>query len=79
MPEKTIEAFADHGTVARTVDADVDEAKRLLGRIEDAGVSMEDVTKQLQEDGVQAFSESVDELLDTLAGKIEAVGARGAA
>jgi transaldolase len=79
MPETTIDAVIDHARIARTVDADVDEARRMLAELEEAGVSLERVTKQLQEDGVRLFSESFDALLETLAGRLEAVGARGVA
>jgi transaldolase/glucose-6-phosphate isomerase len=79
MPETTIDAVIDHARIARTVDADVDEARRMLAELEEAGVSLDRVTKQLQEDGVRLFSESFDALLETLAGRLEAVGARGVA
>jgi transaldolase len=79
MPEGTIAAFLDHGTVRRTVDADVDGARRLLEQVEAAGVSIDAVTKQLEIDGVKAFSASFDSLIATLAGSMEELRARGAA
>jgi transaldolase len=69
MPDSTIEAFVDHGTVARTVDEGVDEAKATLERIEAVGVSMEDVSTTLEEEGVAAFSKSFDELVQSLQDK----------
>jgi transaldolase len=79
MPETTIAAVLDHAKVERTVDRDVDEARRIIDELEAAGVSLDEVTKKLQEDGVDSFVESFDALIDALAGKMESVGARGAA
>ena len=72
MPETTIAAFEDHGTIARTVDADVEGARAEIAQVEAAGVSMEDVTKQLELDGVKAFADSFDSLIETLRQSIDA-------
>jgi transaldolase len=79
MPEGTIAAFLDHGTVRRTVDDGVDEARRVLEQVEAAGVSMEAVTAKLEVDGVKAFSDSFDSLIGTLRSSMEEQRARGAA
>ena len=73
MPEATIEAFEDHGTVARTVDADVEGARRTLQALSDAGVDLDDVARTLEDEGVAAFEKSFDELLTTLRSKAESV------
>jgi transaldolase len=67
MPDATIEAFADHGTVERTIDADVDGAHRTLADIEAVGVSLDDVSTKLETEGVASFAKSFDDLLDVLA------------
>jgi transaldolase len=69
MPEETIEAFQDHGEVALTLDRDLDEAHRVFEAVEAAGVSYDDVTKTLEVEGVQKFSDSFDELLDGIRAK----------
>jgi transaldolase len=79
MPEGTIAAFLDHGTVKRTVDAGVEDARRTIDAIEAAGIGMDEVTRKLEVDGVKAFSDSFDELLETIAANMEELGARGAA
>jgi transaldolase len=79
MPEGTIAAFLDHGTVRRTVDDDVAGARSVIDQIEQAGVSMDAVTLKLEVDGVKTFSDSFDSLIRTLAGSMEELGARGAA
>jgi transaldolase len=69
MPDATIAAFRDHGTVARTVDADFDGAAAALKGVEDAGVSMADVAAVLEQKGVASFAASYTELLATIESK----------
>ncbi len=69
MPDATWRAFKDHGRVARTVDADIDEAFSVIGSIEETGISMDRVTRELEEEGVRLFTESFDALLGLIAGK----------
>ncbi len=79
MPEGTMAAFLDHGTVRRTVDADVDGARRVIEQVESAGVSLAAVTAKLETDGVASFSASFDSLISTLAKSMDDQRARGAA
>ncbi len=71
MPPQTIEAFRDHGVVdpaALTTDVDAAEAQiRALG---DLGIDLDDITETLQTEGVQAFADSADELLEALEAKM---------
>jgi transaldolase len=76
LPNKTIDAYLDHGTVARTVDADTHEAKRALERLEELGVDVADVARTLEDEGVASFAKSFDEVLQTLTDKANALGAR---
>ncbi|HEX8943061.1 MAG TPA: transaldolase [Gemmatimonadaceae bacterium] len=74
MPPQTIEAFRDHGVVARTVDANVDEAQRTIDALERNGVSMRDVTDKLLTDGLASFQKSFETLLAGLEKKTKALG-----
>ncbi|HLG66635.1 MAG TPA: transaldolase [Acidimicrobiales bacterium] len=69
MPEGTIEAFLDHGSVSRTLDAGVEDAVSVLERLGEVGVDMADVAATLEEQGVRAFAASFDDLLRALAAK----------
>ena len=69
MPDATVNDFLDHGTVARTVDQDVDQAHAELDALREAGIDMHDVARQLEEEGVASFSKSYDELLQALEDK----------
>ncbi|MFO7279398.1 MAG: transaldolase [Thermoanaerobacterales bacterium] len=71
MPEATLEAFEDHGTLARTVDADLDAAARTLDRIREVGVDLDDVSRVLEDQGVAAFAKSFDELIASLSAKAD--------
>jgi transaldolase len=69
MPEATLRAFEDHGTLKRTVDADPDDAATALSRLAEAGVDMLDVEQTLENEGVASFAKSFDELLQSLTDK----------
>jgi transaldolase len=75
MPLETIEAFQDHGEVARTIDADVDAAKKVFADLKEAGVDMADVAKTLEDEGVKKFADSYQELLDDVKKKRDAMAA----
>jgi transaldolase len=66
IPDSTLEFFLDHGTVARTIDADVDGARESLAEITALGVDLDEVAVQLEDEGVAAFEKSFDSLLDSL-------------
>ncbi len=66
LPEATIAAFEDHGTLARTIDAGADEASAALDALATLGVDMEDVGLTLESQGVASFHESFAHVLDTL-------------
>ena len=52
IPEKTLDDFDDHGTVNRTVDADLAGAHAVLAKFAELGISLADVTRQLEDEGV---------------------------
>jgi transaldolase len=69
LPDATIEAFADHGTLTRRVDADVDEAEATWRQLGEIGVDLADVSDTLEREGVTNFEKSFSELLDALQAK----------
>ncbi|AHG90404.1 Transaldolase [Gemmatirosa kalamazoonensis] len=76
MPPATIDAFADHGVVARTVDADLDAAERVLADLTALGIDMRQVTDQLLEEGITSFQKSFDGLLGGIEKKVSSLAAR---
>ena len=71
MPKETIEAFQDHGEVRETLEQGLDEAHQLLVELAEAGVDYDDVTRVLEEEGVEKFADSFDELIEGLRAKKE--------
>jgi len=69
MPQETIQAFQDHGEVAITLSEGLEEARAVLADLERVGVDYDDVTDTLEEEGVQKFADSFDELLDGVRSK----------
>ena len=65
LPEATLDAFDDHGTLARTVDADPAGAKDRWARLGDM-VDLDDVAKVLEDEGVGAFEKSLTGVLESL-------------
>lgn len=76
LPPQTIDAFEDHGEVRRTVDEDVEGARRVIAQLEGLGVSMKDVTDKLLVDGLASFQKSFDSLLAGISRKREMVATR---
>jgi len=69
MPEETIVAFQDHGNAALTLTEGIAEARKVLDDLRDAGVDYDDVTDTLEREGVQKFSDSLDELKEGIQAK----------
>jgi transaldolase len=74
MPPATIDAFRDHGEVARTVDAAFSAAERTIADLGTAGIDLRDVTDKLLRDGLASFQKSFDALLAGLERKSAALG-----
>ena len=69
LPDNTVEAFADHGTLARTIDRNLEEAQDVWARLPRVGIDLDDVCAQLEREGVSSFQKSFTELLDALDAK----------
>ncbi|MXX27517.1 MAG: transaldolase [Caldilineaceae bacterium SB0668_bin_21] len=73
LPPETLDAFLDHGCAARTVDADVEEARQHLADLAEIGIDLGEVTTELMGEGVDAFADSFDELMSGIAEKVTAI------
>ncbi len=71
IPDATLLAFEDHGTVARTIDADVAGAHQVISKLSDLGIDLEEVAVQLEQEGVDSFAKSFDDVLETLGKRAE--------
>jgi transaldolase / glucose-6-phosphate isomerase len=66
VPPQTLAAFREHGEVRRSLDENVDIARRQLKELDGYGVDIDKVTQELEVEGVEAFTKSFDSLLGTL-------------
>jgi len=66
VPPQTLAAFREHGEVRRSLDENVDIARRQLKELDGFGVDIDKVTQELEVEGVEAFTKSFDSLLGTL-------------
>jgi len=69
MPEKTLLAFAQNGTVKSPMPKDGGDAESVLKRYSDAGIDVDAIAAQLQIDGAQSFVKSWTELMKRIAEK----------
>ena len=65
LPEKTLEAFIDHGRVRNALEAELDLAQRQLAELQAVNISLDRVTMELEAEGVEAFAQSYQQLLAT--------------
>ena len=66
MPNQTIAAFADHGTVRETVQEGLDKAQTIMQSISQLGIDFHLVTEQLLNEGIQKFIDPFDSLMDAI-------------
>ena len=66
IPPATLDAFRDHGVATMTLMKDLDKAHEAMAQLEAAGISMDLVTQELEEEGVKAFADAFAQLLATI-------------
>jgi transaldolase/glucose-6-phosphate isomerase len=69
VPPGTLDAYRDHGDPKARLEQDVTEARWVLERLPELGISIDEVTQQLEDQGVQKFNQPFDKLMETLAQK----------
>ena len=78
MPEGTLKALADHGDIGGVLPADGGDCEQVLAKFAKAGVDIDALGAQLQDEGAKSFDDSWKELLGVIASKSAAI-AKGAA
>ena len=66
LPDDTMDAFRDHGTLAQTVDTGAAEAQAVLDALSAVGVDYHAMTRQLQQEGVDKFVQPYHALLERI-------------
>ncbi len=73
MPPATIDAFRDHGKPSVAVQDDIGEEEARVAQLKALGVDLDQITEELQEEGVRAFADSFEHLLQTIDDKRKAL------
>ena len=68
-PARNLDAYRDHGDPKARLEQDVKEARWVLERLPELGISIDKVTQQLEDEGVEKFNQPFDKLMQTLAQK----------
>ena len=71
VPPKTLVAFFDHGTVERSIDRQVDQAKWAFENLAKVGIDMDQVAEDLETEGVKSFAVAFTSLLDSLQARMQ--------
>jgi transaldolase len=66
VPLETIEAFADHGIAADTLEQGLDKATETLDRLKKAGIDIDKITQQLEDEGIDKFNKPFEKLLQAI-------------
>jgi len=74
MPEATLKAFGDHGSLGGLLSADGGDSEAVLARFAAAGVDVSALGSRLQDEGATAFVTSWRELMAVIAAKSTALG-----
>ncbi|HSD64071.1 MAG TPA: bifunctional transaldolase/phosoglucose isomerase [Ignavibacteriaceae bacterium] len=70
LPDDTIDAFADHGKIIEnSIEQNVEDAKKTFEDLEKVGISIDFVTKNLENEGIEKFIKPYNNLMKTLAAK----------
>ena len=77
MPENTVKAFADHGDVGDMMRADGGDCEQTLKEFAKAGVDIDALATQLQEEGAKSFVKSWHDLMGVIAAKSDTLAKAG--
>nr|WP_233119828.1 transaldolase [Rappaport israeli] len=71
VPPATYAAFKDHGKAASTLLRNIEKAPAVIAAVKEAGVDVDGIAEQLEQEGVESFKKAFDELLQTLGEKLK--------
>ncbi len=66
MPQETLNAYRDHGDPAPRLEDGVEEAREILDLLPELGIDIDQVTQQLEDEGIEKFNKPYDDLMDSL-------------
>ena len=77
MPRKTLEAFRDHGDPTPRLEENLEQARAVLRELGELGISLDAVSRRLEEEGVKKFTEPFDHLHSELQRKLGVAAGAG--
>jgi transaldolase len=69
LPQETLKAYRDHGNAEERLEQGLEEAREVLETLPEVDIDIDQVTQQLEKEGVDKFNKPYDRLLNTLAKK----------
>jgi transaldolase / glucose-6-phosphate isomerase len=69
VPPATLNAFRDHGIPEESLTKNIEQSEKYLVDLKNSGVNLDEITHQLQLDGVEAFANSFKSLMEVLSQK----------
>ena len=66
VPLETIEAYRDHGIAANTLETGLGKATEILDRLKKAGIDIDKITQQLEDEGIEKFNAPFEKLLKAI-------------
>lgn len=66
VPPQTLRAFKDHGNPSSTLSEATSDSNKIIKEIENQGISMDQITRDLEEEGVEAFSSAFSQLIEAI-------------
>jgi transaldolase len=76
MPEGTLKALAEHGELGSILPADGGDCEEVLGQFGKAGIDIDRLAAQLQDEGAKSFVKSWNDLMGVIGAKSEAIRAK---
>ena len=67
VPVETLDAYRKHGEPKLRLELETEEAGKVLAQLPELGINIDDVTQQLENEGVEKFNKPFDKLMETLA------------
>ena len=77
VPPQTLDAFRDHGRPAATLERDVEQATQVFSDVKSLGINFDQITDELTREGVEAFSQSFNKLLQVIEARRDQASAAG--
>jgi transaldolase len=71
VPVETLDDYRDHGEPKDRIEQEVGKARGVLDRLPELGINIDELTQQLEDEGVGKFSESFDKLMEALKKAVE--------